>query len=97
LLNGEAAPAQLSRKQTVKAVIEIPDGAGGSGSDVEEEDLAFFESQSRAGEFLQTLDKTAIARFVALKNTGLPSHLRSPGVKVKPIDYANWRMPTTEE
>lgn len=64
LLNGEAAPAQLTKKQKVKTVIEIPDVASGSDSEVEEEDLTFF--QSRAGEFLQTLDKTAIARSVTL-------------------------------
>ena len=97
LLNGKAAPAQPSKKQNVKRVIEIPDVAGGSDSDVEEEDLAFFQSHSRAGEFLQTLDKTAIARSVTPKIIRPPSHFKSSGVKPRQIDYANWRMPTTEE
>jgi flagellar biosynthesis/type III secretory pathway ATPase len=74
LLNGKAAPAQNSKKQNVKTVIEIPDDASGSDSEVEEEDLAFFQLHSRAGEFLQTLDKTAIARFVSLKGIRLLSH-----------------------
>jgi len=67
LLSGKAAPAHLSKKQKVKTVIEIPGAASGSDSEVEEEDLAFFQSHSGVGEFLQTLDKTAIARSVSLK------------------------------
>lgn len=67
LLNGKAAPAHLSKKQKVKAVIEIPDVASGSDPEIEEEDLAFFQLHSQAGEFLQTLDKTAIARCVYYK------------------------------
>lgn len=89
LLNGKAAPAQLLKKQKVKTVIEIPDVASGSDSAVEEEDLAFFQSHSRTGEFLQTLDKSAIARFVTLKDIRSPSHFIFPGVKAKQIDCGN--------